>query len=261
LKPGEADWPPVFFVHGLGGTVADLFALARAVAYPGAVIGIQARGLSDEEAPHARVEAMAAEYLTKMKARQPRGPYHVCGYSFGGLVAFEIARRLRESGEEVGLVGLFDTLPNALRWPAPIWFDYVRLRTVRGFADAAAASARVWRRATGKSTVDLRKAPRGRVESERRLPALLPSAPGSILKVAASALVASARYRPGYYPGEVKLFVAVERDPALPLPDAIWERHARSLSIAPVAGGHLTMMSAANAEANAAALTRCLPAQ
>jgi thioesterase domain-containing protein len=61
---------------------------------------------------------MAAEYLREVKARQPHGPYHFCGYSFGGLVAFEMARQLSESGDEIGLVGLFDTMMSPLRWPA-----------------------------------------------------------------------------------------------------------------------------------------------
>ena len=80
-----------------------------------------------------------------------------------------------------------------------------------------------------------------------------------ILKVAASALIASARYRPGFYPGELKLFTPEERDPALPSPRAIWRRHARALSIVDTAGGHLTMLSMPNAESAAASLTRYLP--
>ncbi len=98
LKPGDG-FPPVFIIHGLGGNVAGLFPMTRRMTYPGAVIGIQARGLNGKEPPHATVEAMAAEYLREVKARQPDGPYYLCGYSFGGLVAFEMARRLRESGE------------------------------------------------------------------------------------------------------------------------------------------------------------------
>ena len=113
LKPGDG-LPPVFIVHALGGNVAGLFPMTRRMTYPGAVIGIQARGLDGHEPPHATVEAMAAEYLREVKARQPDGPYYLCGYSFGGLVAFEMARRLWESGDEVALVGLFDTMMSPL---------------------------------------------------------------------------------------------------------------------------------------------------
>jgi hypothetical protein len=51
--------------------------------YRGAVIGIQARGLAGAERPHRTVEAMAIDYLEEVKARQPEGPYYLCGYSFG----------------------------------------------------------------------------------------------------------------------------------------------------------------------------------
>jgi acyl carrier protein len=66
LKPGEGA-VPLFFVHGLGGNVVDLFPIARRMRYPGAVIGVQARGLAGEAAPHASVEAMAAAYLAELK--------------------------------------------------------------------------------------------------------------------------------------------------------------------------------------------------
>ena len=99
LKEG-AGLPPVYFIHGVGGNVAELFPIARSMTYPGAVFGVQARGLARQQLPHTTVEAMATDYLREIKARQPDGPYYLCGYSFGGLVAFEMARRLRESGSE-----------------------------------------------------------------------------------------------------------------------------------------------------------------
>jgi hypothetical protein len=71
-------------------------------------------------------------------------------------------------------------------------------------------------------------------------------------------LIASARYRPGFYPGELTLFIPVEREPGLPSLQAIWRKHASALSIVETAGTHSTMFAAANAESAAASLTRCL---
>jgi amino acid adenylation domain-containing protein len=218
LKPGNG-LPPVFIIHGLGGSVAGLFPMTRRMTYPGAVIGIQARGLDGRERPHATVEAMAAEYLRAVKARQADGPYYLCGYSFGGLVAFEMARRLRESGEEVALVGLFDTMMSPLRRPLRSWLSMMRRRR-RGF---------------------------------------LKFAPTGVLKVGAYALIASVRYRPGFYPGELTLFTPVGREPGLPSLQAIWRTHARTLSIVETAGAHSTMFSSPHAESAAACLTHCLP--
>jgi hypothetical protein len=83
------------------------------------------------------------------------------------------------------------------------------------------------------------------------------SASASVLKVAVSELIASARYRPGFYPGELTLFTPVEREPGLPSPQAIWIKHAGALSLVETAGTHSKMFTAANAESVAASLTRC----
>ncbi len=248
LKPGNG-LPPVFIIHGLGGNVAGLFPMTRRMTYPGAVIGIQARGLDGHEPPHTSVEAMAAEYLRAVKARQADGPYYLCGYSFGGLVAFEIARRLRESGDEVALVGLFDTTMSPLRWPLRSWLSIVRRRMVHFAASVIAAPIHTWPAAVWKM---------GRRAGERRR-GFLKSAPTSVLKVATSSLIASARYRPGFYPGELTLFTPTRREPGLPSLQAVWRTHARDLSIVETAGAHSTMFSAPNAESAAASLTRCLP--
>ena len=245
LKAGEG-LPPVFFIHGVGGSVARLFSIARRMTYSGAVIGIQARGLTGKEPPHARVETMAVEYLIEVKARQPHGPYYLCGYSFGGLVAFEMARRLRELGDEVGMVGLFDTMMSPLRWPLHSWLAIVRCRMARFAAGVRDAPIHTWPASIRKIV--------GRV-CERLRGYRLTSA----LKVTLSAMRASARYRPGFYPGELTLFSPVGREPGLPSLQAIWSKHARALSIVETAGSHTTMLSAANAGFVAACLTQRLP--
>ena len=263
LKDGDG-LPPVFFIHGVGGNVADLFAIARSLNWPGPVIGIQARGLARQDAPHPTVEAMAADYLSAIKARQPDGPYYLCGYSFGGLVAFEMARRLWAAGDEVGLVGLFDTLPNPLGWPLALSLACARRRMARLVAEMRAAPVTGWpaaaRRAGGRLHHSLNSLLSQTPDDAASIPSFLRSAPGSVLKVAASAALASARYRPGFYPGELKLFTPAERDPALPAPQAVWRRHAGVLSVVATAGDHLTMLAKPNAATTAASLARCLPA-
>jgi amino acid adenylation domain-containing protein len=247
LKRGDGS-APVFMIHGLGGNVAGLFPMTRRMAYPGAVIGIQARGLAGKDPPHSTVEAMAAEYLREVKARQPEGPYNLCGYSFGGLVAFEMARRLQESGDEVALVGLFDSMMSPVRWPLRSWVSIVRRRIKQFAAGVIAAPIHTWPAAVWKMGRRVCGGLRG----------FLKSKPIRVLKVEAGALIASARYRPEFYPGELTLFIPVEREPGLPSPRTIWRKHALALSIVEVAGDHWTMFSTPNAESAAASLTRCL---
>jgi thioesterase domain-containing protein/acyl carrier protein len=242
LKAGQG-LPPVFFIHGLGGSVAELFAMARRMTYPGAVIGIQARGLADKASPHASVEEMAAEYLREVKAVQPEGPYYLCGYSFGGLVAFEMARQLWESGDQLGLVGIFDSMMSPLRWPLRTWLSIAQHRFVRFASNVRAAPMHTWPAAIRKAA------------------SFWKCVPSSVLKVSARALIASARYRPGFYPGELTLFSPLEREPGLPCLESTWSKHARSISIVETAGNHWTMLCAPNARSTAACLTECLPGE
>lgn len=55
------------------------------------------------------VPELAAEYLHAIRARQPRGPYNLLGFSFGGVLAYEIAQQLQAAGEQVELLVLLDS--------------------------------------------------------------------------------------------------------------------------------------------------------
>jgi len=232
LKSGDGR-PPVFFIHGIGGNVVEMLPAARRMAYPGAVIGIRARGVVRGEVPHTSIEAMAADYLTEIKKRQPNGPYYVCGYSSGGLVAFEIARRLSEAGDDVGLVGLFDTTMSPVRWPLRAWLSIIARRIA--LLPQSIVRLRAWR---------------GTLGSVRTLS----------IGVAARALIASAKYHPWFYRGQLTLFSPAEREPALPSLESVWCRHARTVAVVETAGTHRTMLSTLHAETNAALVTRYLPA-
>ena len=248
LKAGDGA-PPVFFVHGLGGNVVEMLPASRGVTYQGAVIGIRARGTVPGERPHTNLEAMAADYLRVIKERQPNGPYYLCGYSSGGLAAFEIARCLSESGDEVGFVGLFDTTMSPVRWSARVWLSIITRHVALLAAGLRAAPIRTWP-ATLRQSAERLRAWRDSIRV----------APSIALRVTASALYASATYHPGFYRGTLTLFSPAEREPGLPSLESIWRDHARAVVVVETAGTHSTMLSARHAQTTAACLTRCLPA-
>ncbi|MET0645777.1 MAG: amino acid adenylation domain-containing protein [Pyrinomonadaceae bacterium] len=103
----EGDGPALFLPHAGGGHVMCYAELARHMP-AGRVIGIQARPPESGLVFHTDIEAMAAEYVEAVRAAQPSGPYMLGGWSMGGVIAFEMARRLREQGEEVALLALID---------------------------------------------------------------------------------------------------------------------------------------------------------
>ena len=106
--------PPLFCIHGLGGGVLCYYSLAQYLGTEQPVYGLQPRGLDGKEPPLRQVEEMAFHYIREMKTIQPHGPYFLAGYSFGGIIAFEIAQQLRSRGENVALLAMLDTcVPNS----------------------------------------------------------------------------------------------------------------------------------------------------
>jgi surfactin family lipopeptide synthetase A len=100
---------PLFCIHPVGGNVLEYYPLAHHLGLAQPIYGIQSPGLDGIQAPLTQIEAMAANYITEIQTVQPDGPYLLVGYSFGGLIAFEIARQLESRGEKVNLLALLDT--------------------------------------------------------------------------------------------------------------------------------------------------------
>jgi len=115
LKYGTGD--PLFIVHGLGGAVAELAPLGRLMPSLRPVYAIQARGVDGDEPPFDSLVDMANYYLDNLKDVQPRGPYLLAGYSFGGVVAFEMAQQLAKAGEKVALLAMLDSYTHPRSWP------------------------------------------------------------------------------------------------------------------------------------------------
>jgi thioesterase domain-containing protein len=105
----RGDRTPVYFVHPVGGNVLCYAQLAARLGDDQPFFAFRAPGLDEGEEPLATVGALAETYLAHLRARQPQGPYLLGGWSMGGVVAWEMARRLEESGEEVPLVALLDS--------------------------------------------------------------------------------------------------------------------------------------------------------
>ena len=99
----------LFCVHPVGGNVLAYGDLARRLGPTVDCYGLQASGIDGVTEPLGSVEAMARQYIDEIRSVQPHGPYHLCGFSFGGLVAFEMALRFRRDHEPVGLLALLDT--------------------------------------------------------------------------------------------------------------------------------------------------------
>ena len=101
---------PLFCFPGSGGNIHIFRDMIAAMPEGPPVYGVNLEWLCDERNEFT-VEQIATFYQPIIQANQKRGPYSFCGYSFGGLVAYEMARRLTDDGHDVKLVALLDA-PN-----------------------------------------------------------------------------------------------------------------------------------------------------
>lgn len=100
--------PPIFCIHPLGGWMDHYLKILSAVDNSRPVFGIRGRGLDPGEEFPKTVEETAQEQVHAIKTVQGSGPYHLIGFSNGGIIAFELACQLQEQGESVAFLGIID---------------------------------------------------------------------------------------------------------------------------------------------------------
>lgn len=253
LRTGSKE-PPVLITHGLGGR-ASFFELAQHIRTGHPVYGIQAKGVDGMEQPFERIEDMAAFYLDALDRLQAQGPYILIGYSFGGLIALEMAQRLTGAGKNVALLVLVDSYPHPRYFPAGqrLWLFTKRIRghfaNMRQMPIRAVFSYLF--RGLGRRLPFAGKHDRRPFTPETgRL-----TFAQTMLRVKQSDLVALERYRPRFYQGKIR-FVRPESNSYLPNdPAALWKKLAAELEIETVPGDHLGMVGT-HFESLAAVLTR-----
>ena len=99
---------PLFCVAGILGSVFDFYGLARYLGKERPVYGLRSQGLMPGETPLTSMAEIAEQQIQAIQGIQPQGPYHLAGHSFGGKVAFEMARQLQERGEVVSFLAILD---------------------------------------------------------------------------------------------------------------------------------------------------------
>jgi thioesterase domain-containing protein/acyl carrier protein len=284
LRPG-AGTRPLFIAHGLGGTVMELRNLASAIATDQAIYGIEAVGLDGKLQPLCSIPAMARFHVAAVRRIQPNGPYLLAGFSFGGLVAFEMAKILSCKGERIELLGLLDSFPHTRFWPLRAriasWGQLARFTGARSTLrllfeyhrgvltnkSVGAASIyildRTWRAL--KLSVDIfrlgawlqRFADFTGPTSRQPGPARDVTIPAALLRVQRAGETAYRAYRPEFYDGEIT-FIKADREMRIPF-DArvLWGALARRVEVHTVASDHQNLVRA-NAPDLARLLTQCL---
>jgi amino acid adenylation domain-containing protein len=202
--------PPLFVVHPAGRRVANYAALVERLGPDQPVYGLQ--DVADDLARP--VDQIAGEHLRALRAVQPHGPYHLAGWSFGGVVAYEMAVQLERAGERVAFAGVLDTV-------AP---PFSRNRGVPDDADLVLGLARDVAAQMGRpftlsadalAGAGLDEQLRRAVESLHAQGAAPDGFDAADLRghveVIRGRTRATAAYRPGAYGGPLTLFAAADR--------------------------------------------------
>ena len=247
--------PPLFCVHLADGNILSYRDLARHLPSDQPLFGLQSRGLDGIGRLNMRIDDMARDYVAAIRKMQPRGPYAICGWSFGGLVAFEMARQLENAGQMVELLALLDTRARRsdisvrrMATRATIHVNFL-LRGRGGFA-LADRKIRTAGRVVGNMVWR-------RLMQWHRRGGWLPKA---LRNVAQANKSARREYVPQPYGGRVTLFRATPPGERLSGDKAVgWkELVTGELEIHEVPGTHLTMVFEPHARTLAAKLMRCL---
>lgn len=267
-QQGEADWEPLVTLqpHGdklplfctpVGGGSAFYYrTLAEYIGDDQPLYLFEPIGMNGVDSPHETVEEMAAYYLKRLRVVQPHGPYSLCGLSLGGVVAFEMARRLTAAGEQIGTLLMFDTWAPGY----PIITEQPLLQRVRragwkirykigSYLENRAASGsmgdqlryigfrilrlpgKIWQRMTGKSK-----------EAVYRNPASI-ELPEIFQKVRAAEAKARRNYRPPRYSGRIHLLRAHLQKPGLGYEPVLgWESLCSDVKVTPTPGTHFSML-------------------
>jgi len=241
LRAGT-ETPPIFLMHGLGGTAMDFFQLVKYIDTQRPIYGMQAKGTDGVNEPFDRIEDWAQFHLDAIRELQPHGPYFLIGYSLGGLVTLEMAQRLTEQGEKVALLAMLESYPHprflSLRQRARLGIRLAtdRASTVRRLPIRDALSYIIHPSERG---LYASRNGNGNAQSQ---PSVGVSFTPTMQRVRDSAYRSLTRYRPRFYNGTIKF---VRAGVVSDFPDdaaAVWSSLARKFQVETAPGDHLGIL-------------------
>ncbi|MCW2537202.1 MAG: acetoacetyl-CoA synthase [Modestobacter sp.] len=243
LRAGEADEPPLYLVHGNHGDVDIYRTTVGLLDLAAPVHGLTARLQTPSGARRSIVE-LAGQHVETIGSVQPDGPVRLAGFSFGGLVAFEMARQFTAMGRPVAFLGLLDVHPPARQLP-PV------SRVLNQAADRVSflipgMTRHTAREALAKRLRLAKRAPAGHARPDVQVPW--------------STRDVYNDYRWGTYAGPVTYFRASRRIPVFLDMLYEWRKLVPRMTVVDVPGAHSYLLDQEHAPVLAARLSEALRA-
>ncbi|BCX47077.1 phosphatase:FkbH-like protein [Haloferula helveola] len=246
IVQGRGDQPAICAIHGGDGGILFYRQLADRLPDNRPFLAIESPDLGhSSEIEVGSVEDTASRYIEILRAGQPEGPYLLAGYSYGGVVAFEMARQLVEAGEQVPFLALFDTVN-----PATEIRPYALGERVSVYWNAQAELP------LGERILRLANRFKNGVETHLRVKAESAAAKGDAASAHTERRAVQLReaheaamdaYRPGFFHGTLHVFRASAVNDKFEIPDDYgWGDRVDDLKMMVVPGEHLTMFESGN---------------
>lgn len=134
LRVSDSKSEPVFFVHPGNGGIFHYNTLISYLDVNRSIYGIENQIFNETFKHFETIESMATFYISEIRKVQPKGPYTLVGWSFGGSVAYDIARQLESEGEVVNKVVIFDTWASHNSLWSDEYFKWVCDRSMGGYS-------------------------------------------------------------------------------------------------------------------------------
>lgn len=252
----EGDRTPLFCIHGGDGGVIFYRGLAANLTPGYPLHAIESLELcSSNPVQVSSVEETAAAYVRSLLAFQPRGPFRLAGYSYGGVVAHAMACQLVELGHEVDFLGLFDTCnPTVER---KVYSNLGRLATFWKQHSEIPLFRRIsLLRQRIREGIETHRTVRDEIEKARNSGPAEAYSDLRRVQVREENWRSMQLYQPMRFSGRITLFKAMSASDKVDLPDDYgWSEFALDgLDIIPVPGGHLALFDSENIKALAGSL-------
>ena len=252
---GGEDKTPLFLIHTTPGDVLGYINLVHHLD-DRPVYGIQSLGLKSPEKAHRSIETMAAYYISEIFDIYPEGPYLLCGWCFGGYVAYEMAQQLKSMGRQVAFLGLIETyahlkpsffnytqrISSVVQWGPGDYVNYLNFKIKRRFHH-------------------IRNIDQLDFISRRFANSSSEQAINNMKLVYQYNIEAATGYYMGYYNGKVSLFMARETlKGKIPLPYYGWKDLSKELDLHTFDSSHSDILRESYATSVAEKIVKCITA-
>jgi thioesterase domain-containing protein len=178
-------------------------------------------GSKGEKIKYDSVEAFAADYVIQLQKVMPKGPYFLGGFSFGGILAFEMSIQLQKAGYEVPFLALLDSKTSVTFVPIALYdniFKIIKSNILGPFKRRMLYLLRLF---VCKVFLFI----------DKPVPVFLRN-----FYIGHKYRKLTEKYQPGKFDGEILLFRSVEANPAFKYNG--WEAHANKVNLVHFKGGH-----------------------